>query len=73
MPVILSVTDFAVWLDPENNDIAGLSDLLRPAPPHDWTLIPVSKQVNNARNEGPELIQPVTPVAGSAIPEEINE
>lgn len=58
MPVVLADDDSAPWLDPQNSDYAGLADLLRPAAPQDWTLETISKQVNNARNEGPKLMEP---------------
>jgi putative SOS response-associated peptidase YedK len=58
MPVILDPVDYAAWLDPENNDTAGLQRLLEP---YDHTVMsakPVSTFVNNARNQGPECIEP---------------
>lgn len=64
MPAILEAADYAAWLDPGNRDGAGLSELLRPAAPEDWATIPVSEQVNNVRNEGPELLAPVQRDAG---------
>lgn len=66
MPAILAAIDFAAWLDPENKDAEGLSELLRPAIPDQWTLVPVSKRVNNSRNEGPELLQSIDPNPGSS-------
>lgn len=62
MPVVLSAKNFAAWLDPQNRDTRCLSALLKPAAPQDWTLEPISKQVNNARNDGPELMEPL-PIA----------
>lgn len=59
MPVILEPADYAAWLDPKNDDTDALIALLKPAVPDVWTSLPVSKQVNNARNEGPELLEPV--------------
>lgn len=59
MPVILDAADISSWLDPRNQGGQGLSALLRPAPPNEWTLVPVSKRVNDARNEGPEILEPI--------------
>ncbi len=61
MPVILSAADWARWLDPGNRDGSTLRDLLRSAPPEDWTLTPVSRRVNSARIDDPDLILPAAP------------
>jgi putative SOS response-associated peptidase YedK len=54
MPVILDPKDYAAWMRPEPQDPAILQEFLRPCPA-DWlTAAPVSKHVNNARNEGAE-------------------
>jgi putative SOS response-associated peptidase YedK len=58
MPVILSDEAADRWLDPEQRDLAALTELLRPADPAEMTLHPVSRAVNNARNDGPELLEP---------------
>jgi putative SOS response-associated peptidase YedK len=60
MPAILSPSDHAAWLDPRNQDVGELALLLHP---FEGELLsrPVSKRVNSARNEGPELIEPVAP------------
>jgi putative SOS response-associated peptidase YedK len=59
MPVILAPEDYAAWLDPENKDAEGLRTMLRPADPHPWTLVEVSRKVNSPKNDSPELIEPV--------------
>jgi len=56
MPVILSPNDYAEWLDPQAKD-SGM--LLTPVPASEMSAIPVNPIVNNARNEGPECIEPV--------------
>lgn len=63
MPVILPASVWSQWLDPENDDTDALKDLLVPAPDDLLALHPVSLDVNNVRNNGPELIEPdrVTP------------
>jgi putative SOS response-associated peptidase YedK len=58
MPVILSPNDYQAWLDPQNLDREGLEKLLDPYPADEMQYRPVSKTVNNARNEGPECIEP---------------
>ena len=52
MPVIIGPEDYDVWLD------AGGQNLLRPSA-GEMEAYPVSSQVNNPRNEGEALIQPV--------------
>jgi putative SOS response-associated peptidase YedK len=59
MPVILAPQDFAAWLDRHNQHPADLLPLLRPCP-DDWLeLYPVSTEVNNPRNDGPRLREPL--------------
>jgi putative SOS response-associated peptidase YedK len=56
MPVILDSESFARWLDPEQG-VTALRAMLAPLP-DDWlTAHPVSKLVNNPRNEGPKCIE----------------
>ncbi len=66
MPVILPEDTWSTWLDRDNDDIASLSDLLVPVADDLITVTPVSTEVNNVRNNGPELIEPVDeePVEG---------
>jgi putative SOS response-associated peptidase YedK len=59
MPVILSPESFAAWLDPLTPPPA-LHELLRPCPPEWIALHPVGAGVGNVRNDGPELVAPVT-------------
>ena len=56
MPVILEPGDWPVWLGEEPGDYAAL---LRPAPAGTVRLWPVSRAVNNVRNNGPELLEPM--------------
>lgn len=65
MPVILAKEAEAEWLDPEVTDPLQVERLLLPYAANEMTFVPVSKLVNNARNEGPQLIEPIDdPVAG---------
>ena len=64
MPVILEQSEWPIWADPEIRDPGLLSDLLRPAADSLLTLDAVSPLVNNANNEGPELLLPPPPRAG---------
>lgn len=59
MPVILDERDWQEWLDPSQQDTTALSRLLVPAPDDLLELYPVSTDVNQVRNKGPELIQPL--------------
>jgi len=64
MPVILDQADWDQWLDPDNDDLDTLGKLLVPAPPKLIEVFPVSTDVNNVRNKGPELIARVDPATG---------
>jgi putative SOS response-associated peptidase YedK len=60
MPMIIDPGGWADWLDPANNDVGDLKALLTPAMVGDLTTWPVSTAVNSVRNNGPELIKPVS-------------
>ncbi|MEA3214403.1 MAG: hypothetical protein QOJ19_559 [Acidimicrobiia bacterium] len=62
MPVILPPSGWAQWLDRENSDTDALGRLLVPAPNELLTMHPVSLEVNNVRNGGAHLIEPVAAV-----------
>ena len=59
MPVVLEPEHWALWLDPAAGDIEELTGLLVPAPDDELILYPVRPLVNNVRNNGPELIEPI--------------
>jgi putative SOS response-associated peptidase YedK len=59
MPVILHERDYEAWLDPGNEDTEALVRLLAPFPADEMRAYPVSTRVNNARNNGPALIEPL--------------
>ena len=61
MPVVLAPGDWGTWLDPASPP-AAVKDLLVPAPSSWFDLYPVSTLVNNVRNDGPELLDPLPPV-----------
>ena len=59
MPVILPSDAWDRWLDPRHPDVAELHGLLVPAvEPLD--IYPVVRLVNNVRNDGPELVAPLS-------------
>jgi putative SOS response-associated peptidase YedK len=57
MPVVLPADAWETWLDPANRDLPSLLGLLRPAPGADWVLEPVTRRVNDARNDDPSLTE----------------
>jgi putative SOS response-associated peptidase YedK len=59
MPAILAPNAWDRWLDPETKDLAGLRALLVPWPQDDLVAYPVGRRVNDARNDGPDLLRPV--------------
>ena len=61
MPVILRPDEAAGWLDPARG-VDELKRLLRPYPGDALRAYPVSRAVNNSRNQGRELIDPVAPI-----------
>jgi putative SOS response-associated peptidase YedK len=59
MPVVLPPERWEAWLDPENQDVDALTAFLVPAPNELLTMHPVSTSVNNVRNNGIELLDPI--------------
>jgi putative SOS response-associated peptidase YedK len=62
-PVIVPPQLHAAWLDCSTNDVAVAQRLLDQLPPAALEPDVVSAAVNSVRNNGPELIEPVAPVA----------
>lgn len=60
MPVIVPVAAQVEWLDPANGDVERLDRLLAPYDAGALSARPVSRRVNNARNEGAGLLDPVS-------------
>ncbi len=59
MPVILPSTAYERWLDRSYKDTDELQKLLRPYPASEMEAWPVSKSVNNSKNDAPECLEPV--------------
>ncbi len=59
MPIILPPSAWDEWLDPAQNDTKALGRFLVPAPPEIIQFEPVSFDVNNVRNNRPDLLEPV--------------
>lgn len=55
MPVILSPNDYKRWLEPSLNRVEDVEDLLQPYA-GTTQAHPVSRAVNNVRNDNPELV-----------------
>ena len=68
MPAIIERADLAAWLDRGNRDVAAATRLLRPFPDEHLREYPVTRRVNSADNEGPDLIEPTPAVGLSGIP-----
>ncbi len=58
MPAVLDEKDEWKWL--ESNDKKVLKNLLKPVADDKMKIYPVSKKVNSAKNEGEELIYPLS-------------
>ncbi len=59
MPMCVRPDDWGAWLDPALTDGATAVGLLTPATPGWLAAYPVSREVNNVRNNGPDLIEPI--------------
>ncbi len=58
MPVILEPDTFEAWLDCRSGSAQYVAELLRPAPEDLLDIVPVSRALNNPRNEGPDVQAP---------------
>ena len=61
MPVILAPGDYQHWMDPQNESVEDLLELLQSYDADLMKGYPVSNEVNNAQNQGPHLVKPVGP------------
>jgi putative SOS response-associated peptidase YedK len=68
MPMVIDPASWQDWLDPDNNDVPGLRQLLVPAVAGRLTSYPVSTAVNNVRNNGPELLDAAPGPSGPSQP-----
>jgi putative SOS response-associated peptidase YedK len=59
VPAILPPEALSRWLDPRLTSAGELAPLLAAPAEGELEPVPVSRRVNNARNEGPELIEPL--------------
>lgn len=59
MPAILTADQWAAWLDPDNDDIETLGSMLTGGPVDLIEMGAVSTDVNNVRNNRPDLIAPI--------------
>jgi putative SOS response-associated peptidase YedK len=59
MPVVVPEAAWSTWLDPRLDDLAELNGLLAPNQGVALRIVAVGPLVNNVRNDGPELIEPV--------------
>jgi putative SOS response-associated peptidase YedK len=59
MPLLVEKQRYAEWLDPAIDDPDELRGLLVPAAPGLLTAYPVATTVNNVKNNGPELVDPL--------------
>jgi putative SOS response-associated peptidase YedK len=59
MPVIVPEDAWSLWLDPELEDPGELQGLLAPSDDVALRIQAVRPLVNNVRNDGPELLEPV--------------
>ena len=59
LPVILPKKHEDDWINPDETNIEKLLQLLQPYPSDEMEMYQVPKEANNARNDYPEVIQPI--------------
>ena len=60
MPMVIAPDHWADWLNPGNSEPGQLQATMLPAMAGGLTSHPVSTAVNSVRNNGPELIVPLS-------------
>ncbi|MFH1603887.1 MAG: SOS response-associated peptidase [Pseudomonadota bacterium] len=61
MPAIIAREQYVRWLDPLLRDPAEIQPMIARYPAEAMQAVPVSAGINNVRNQGAELIEPVGP------------
>jgi putative SOS response-associated peptidase YedK len=59
MPVILDRESYDLWLDPRMQNVAAISELLKPFDPQLMRCYPVSSRVNHVVNDDEECFLPI--------------
>jgi putative SOS response-associated peptidase YedK len=60
MPVVLEADALDPWLDPANHDRDELEAMVQASPSETLEHHPVDTRVGNVRNDGPELVEPIS-------------
>lgn len=60
MPVIVPPDKYDIWLDPDVTDFDAIKEILKPYDADQMRRYPVSRKLNNSKNEGAECAAPVT-------------
>ena len=60
MPVIVPLDKYDAWLDPDINDFEAVRDVLRPYDADLMRRYPVSRKLNNAKNDDAESASAIT-------------
>ncbi len=63
-PVVIQRADYQRWLETDERDARSLKALLAAPNKGFWRYFPVSKAVNNWRNDGPDLVEPLRDLFG---------
>jgi putative SOS response-associated peptidase YedK len=56
MPVVVRAEHYERWLDPDVRDIEKITQVFEPFPAEEMYCYLVSSKVNNAKNDGADLI-----------------
>jgi putative SOS response-associated peptidase YedK len=59
MPAILKPELYELWLDPQNQDVGRLKDILQKGLITNLVSYPVSKKLNSTRSNDPSCIEPI--------------
>jgi putative SOS response-associated peptidase YedK len=59
MPMTVAKNNWQAWLDPRINDTDQIRGLMTPPPPGSLDIYAITTAVNNVKNNGPDLLEPL--------------
>lgn len=60
MPVVIQPEHYDYWLDPQVTEVADIKELFSAVPEDFFTATAVNKDIGNVKNQGPQLVEPLT-------------
>jgi putative SOS response-associated peptidase YedK len=59
MPVIIRPKNCTTWIDTNLTDVTKIQAMAQPYPERFMEAYPINRKVNSAKNDSPDLIEPI--------------